>query len=185
MDYGKHLYERKKKLKTASQSHTVVLKEIRLRPKTDSHDRMIKLNHAREFLAEGNKVQFTMLFRGRERFLREIANEAFSEITKALGEAAKIERPPSMDGKRMVMIVAPGKRTGGSGSSGAKSDGQSAGTGKGDGKPASAPASGLRPSTPPASRSPSSPPAPMAASAPNASAPMSPPQGAPRPETTA
>jgi len=110
MDYGKHLYERKKKMKQASQSHTVTLKEIRLRPKTDSHDRSIKLKHAREFLAEGNKVQFTMLFRGRERYHREIANEVFGEITRDLGESAKIERPPAMDGKRMTMIVSPQKK---------------------------------------------------------------------------
>jgi len=110
MDYGKHLYERKKKMKQASQSHTVTLKEIRLRPKTDAHDRMIKLNHARGFLQEGHKVQFTMLFRGRERYHREIANEVFGEITRELADAAKIERPPAMDGKRMTMIVAPGRR---------------------------------------------------------------------------
>lgn len=111
MDYGKHLYERKKKMKMASQGHTVTLKEIRLRPKTDPHDRQIKTNHARDFLQEGHKVQFTMLFKGRERFHREIAQEAFDDILQELGEAAKIERPAGMEGRRMTMILSPGKRT--------------------------------------------------------------------------
>ncbi len=110
MDYGKHLYEKKKRQKTASASHVVLLKEIRLRPKTDPHDRGIKINHAREFLAEGHKVQFTMLFKGRERFHKEVASDIFNAIITDLGEVAKVERPPSMDGRRMVMIVVPGKR---------------------------------------------------------------------------
>jgi len=109
MDYGKHLYEKKKKQKVASGAHVTTLKEIRLRPKTDTHDRQIKLNHAREFLSEGNKVQFTMLFKGRERFHKEIATDIFNSIVADLGEAAKVERMPMMDGKRMVMIVSPQK----------------------------------------------------------------------------
>jgi len=116
MDYGKHLYEKKKKQKTATQSHTVTMKEIRLRPKTDAHDRGVKMNHVREFLDDGHKVQFTMLFRGRERFFKERANGVFQEILTELGETAKIERPPAMlDGKRMTMIIGPGKKRSSSG----------------------------------------------------------------------
>lgn len=110
MDYGKHIYEKKKRQKTAAGGHVIQLKEIRLRPKTDPHDRGIKINHAREFLAEGHKVQFTMLFKGRERFHKEVASDVFQSIITELGESAKVERPPSMDGRRMVMIVVPGKR---------------------------------------------------------------------------
>ncbi len=110
MDYGKHLYEKKKRQKMAAAAHTVQLKEIRLRPKTDPHDRSIKLKHARDFLDEGHKVQFTMLFKGRERFHRDFATEAFTAIITELGEAAKIERAPAMDGRRMTMIVSPGKK---------------------------------------------------------------------------
>jgi len=110
LDYGKHLYERKKRQKNASHGHTISLKEIRLRPKTDPHDRMIKLNHARDFLQHGHKVQFTMLFRGRERFHREIATEIFNAILQELGESVKIERFPSMEGRRMTMVVSPAKR---------------------------------------------------------------------------
>ena len=115
MDYGKNLYEKKKRQKVAGHSHVVTLKEIRLRPKTDPHDRSIKLNHAKDFLSEGHKVQFTMLFRGRERFNRDFAHEVFTTIISDLGEAAKIERPPLMDGRKMTMLVSPGK-PGGKGS---------------------------------------------------------------------
>jgi len=109
MDYGKHLYEKKKRMKMASAAHVVTLKEIRLRPKTDPHDRSIKLKHAKEFLDEGHKVQFTMLFKGRERFHKEIATDIFKGIVEELGEAVKVERMPMMDGKRMVMVVSPQK----------------------------------------------------------------------------
>lgn len=110
MDYGKFKYERKKRQKAGAGGHVIVLKEIRLRPKTDIHDREIKLDRAKRFLGEGNKVQFTMLFRGRERFNREFAVGIFDAILVEFGDAIKIERPPSMEGRRMTMIVAPVKR---------------------------------------------------------------------------
>jgi translation initiation factor IF-3 len=110
MDYGKNLYEKKKRMKMASAAHVVTLKEIRLRPKTDPHDRSIKLKHAKGFLDDGHKVQFTMLFKGRERFHRDIASEAFQAIMAELGDTVKVERPPAMDGKRMTMIVSPQKK---------------------------------------------------------------------------
>lgn len=109
MDYGKFKYERKKRQKHATAAHVVVLKEIRLRPKTDAHDREIKLNHARDFLEEGNKVQFTMLFRGRERVHRERAAEIFRSILEELGDTVKVERHPAMEGRRMTMVVSAAK----------------------------------------------------------------------------
>ena len=114
MDYGKHLYERKKRQKLAAQAHTAGIKEIRLRPKTDAHDRMIKLKHAREFLEEGHKVQFTMLFRGRERFFKDRAAEAFNSLVEQFGDTVRIERSPMMEGRRMTMVVAPAKKKSGS-----------------------------------------------------------------------
>ena len=76
----------------------------------------MKLTHAREFLEHGHKVQFTMLFRGRERFFRERATEVFEEIVTELGESAKVERPALMDGRRMTMVLGPGKiKKGGAG----------------------------------------------------------------------
>ena len=111
MDYGKFKYDRKKKQKAAAGGHAIVLKEIRLRPKTDPHDREIKLNRAKDFLNDGNKVQFTMLFRGRERFNREFAMEILEGILKDLGEAVKIERAPTMEGRKMTMMVSPAKHS--------------------------------------------------------------------------
>lgn len=106
MDYGKHKYEQKKKGK---KSHEQQLKEVRLRPKTDDHDRAIKVNRAVRFLRKGDKVQFTMRFRGRERAHNEIAFAILRGIAADFGERVKVERPPSMDGRNMVMIVAPVK----------------------------------------------------------------------------
>lgn len=109
MDYGKHQYEKKKRQKVAGAGHVVTLKEIRLRPKTDTHDREVKLRHAKEFLDEGHKVQFTMLFRGRERFHREVAQGIFDGIVAHFGDAVKIERMPMMDGRKMTMVVTPAR----------------------------------------------------------------------------
>jgi len=106
MDYGKFKYRLKKKgHKHAEQQ----LKEVRMRPKTDDNDRAIKVNRALKFLSKGSKVQFTMQFRGRERAHREIAVQIFREVTEELGDLVKVERPPSMDGRHMVMVLAPNK----------------------------------------------------------------------------
>ena len=106
MDYGKHKYQMKKGQK---KHHEQQLKEVRLRPKTDEHDRQIKVNRAIKFLWKGDKVQFTMQFRGRERAHREIGNAIFRDILAGLQEYVKLERAPIMDGKNMVMIVSPVK----------------------------------------------------------------------------
>jgi len=123
IDYGKHIYERKKRQKMSAQAHTATIKEIRLRPKTDNHDREIKLKRARGFLEEGHKVQFTMLFRGRERFFKERANSIFHGIVEEFGESVKVERPPLVDGRRMTMVIAPvKKKTGGQAQGGGSSN---------------------------------------------------------------
>ena len=111
MDYGKFKYERKKRQKQATGGHVIQLKEIRLRPKTDDHDREIKLARATEFLEEGHKVQFTMLFRGRERFHRDRAAAIFDRILEGYGETVKVERRPVVEGRRMTMVIAPSKGT--------------------------------------------------------------------------
>lgn len=109
MDYGKFKYQQKKKLK-ARHSHEIVLKEIRMRPKTDTNDRDIKMRRAERFLAEGHKVQFTMLFRGRERFHKEIGRTIFERIAESFGDTIKIERPPRAEGNRLIMVVSPVKK---------------------------------------------------------------------------
>jgi len=109
MDYGKWKYLQKKKQKGRS-AHEVHLKEIRLRPKTDLHDLAIKMERAREILERGDKVQFTMIFRGRERFHQDRGLEAFQGIIQELGDLVKVERPPRMEGRRMTMILTPVRR---------------------------------------------------------------------------
>jgi translation initiation factor IF-3 len=106
MDYGRFKYHMKKKVR---KHHEQQLKEVRMRPKTDQNDRVIKMNRALKFLSKGSKVQFTMQFRGRERAHREVAVAIFRGVIDELGELVKVERPPGMDGRHMIMILAPNK----------------------------------------------------------------------------
>jgi translation initiation factor IF-3 len=106
MNYGKWKYNQKKQVK---KHHEQQLKEVRLRPKTDSHDREIKLNRAIKFLKKGHKVQFTMVFRGRERAHRDIGFSTFQSIMELFGPRVKIERSPNVHGRFMTMVVAPVK----------------------------------------------------------------------------
>jgi len=110
MDYGKWLYEQKRKTREAHKKnvrHTATLKEIRLRPETDKRDLDIKVNHGREFLEKGHKVQFTMFFRGRQMLHRDHGYAMLEEITESLQDLAKIERPARMAGRRMTLLLVP------------------------------------------------------------------------------
>lgn len=112
-DFGKLKYERQKKEAAARKSQTIVeLKELKLRPKTDEHDLDVKLKHARRFLDEGDKVKITCRFRGREIAHREIGEEQCLWIAKHCEDIALIEAPPKMDGRQMIMILAPKKGPG-------------------------------------------------------------------------
>jgi translation initiation factor IF-3 len=111
MDYGKWLYEQKRKVKKGQKKQSItVLKEIRLRPKIDNHDRDIKMGHARKFLEKGHKVQFTMLFRGREMIHLDHGLEIMEEILETLEDVAKLERGAKRMGRRMTMVVTPSKQ---------------------------------------------------------------------------
>ena len=113
MDYGKWKYrQNKKEQKSHQKHHAQQLKEVRLRPKTDIHDRDYKTKHAREFLAEGDRVQFTILFRGREMAHQDIGMKRLGEIAAALTDIAKVELMPKMAGKRMTMVLMPIKKGG-------------------------------------------------------------------------
>ena len=79
--------------------------KLRLRPKTDKHDFDVKLGRARGFLAEGDKVQVNMMFRGRELAHIEVGREVMKRFTDALVDVAKIERPPLFEGKRMTLVL--------------------------------------------------------------------------------
>jgi len=110
MDYGKWLYQQKRRIREAhkkTQHHVTMLKEIRLRPETDKHDLDIKLDHAREFLQKGHKVQFTMFFRGRQMLHTEKGYAILEQITESLQDLAKVERPTRMAGRRMTLLLVP------------------------------------------------------------------------------
>lgn len=108
MDYGKWKYEQKKKEHKARQKqHQISIKEVRLRPKIDKHDQDFKLKKAHTFLEKGHKVQFTMLFRGREMAHTNLAREMFASIVENLSDIGKVESPASQQGRRMIMIMAP------------------------------------------------------------------------------
>jgi translation initiation factor IF-3 len=110
MDYGKWQYEQKRKIREAhkkSQHHNVSLKEIRLRPETDTRDLEIKLKHGREFLEKGHKLQFTMFFRGRQMLHRDRGYKMLEQITELMQDLAKVERPARMAGRRMTLLLVP------------------------------------------------------------------------------
>jgi len=108
MDYGKWLYQQKRKEKLShKKQHSVVLKEIRLRPKIDPHDLDIKVNRAIKFLQKAHKVQFTMLFRGREMTHIDHGYEIMERVLETIGQYAKLERAAKMLGRRMTMVVTP------------------------------------------------------------------------------
>jgi len=117
MDYGKWKYQQKKKeQKTRSHSKQSELKEVRLRPKIDTHDLTIKIDRARQFLTEGNKVQFTMQFRGREMAHRDLGYKTLQQISEQLSSLSKVEIMPRMAaGRRMTMMLVPdrGSKPGG------------------------------------------------------------------------
>ncbi|MGB9777719.1 MAG: translation initiation factor IF-3 [Anaerolineae bacterium] len=108
VDYGKFIYEQTKKEREARRSQKLVeVKEIRLRPKTDDHDRAIKVRDARRWLEEGMKVKVRVRFRGREITYPELAMEQLQEVAKELADIAVVEQAPNMEGQTMLMILAP------------------------------------------------------------------------------
>lgn len=108
LDYGKFMYERAKKEKEARKSASKVeIKEIRLRPKTSDHHKSFKVRDARRWLEEGKKVKVRIRFRGREITYPEIALEDLKEIAEQLSDVGTIEQAPSMEGRTMLMVLAP------------------------------------------------------------------------------
>lgn len=108
MDYGKWLYQQKRRTREAhkrNHRHIATLKEVRLRPETDKHDLAVKLNHAREFLEKGHKVQFTMFFRGRQMLHKDHGYVMLEQIAESLQDLAKVERPARMAGRRMTLLL--------------------------------------------------------------------------------
>jgi len=110
IDYRKFLYDRKKKQKEINaKTAKVVVKEIRLGPNTDDHDFNFKLKHARKFLEDGSKVKVDVFFRGRSIIYKEKGEIILLRFAQELEEFCKVERLPKLEGKRMIMILAPKK----------------------------------------------------------------------------
>ena len=109
MDYGKFLYEQSKKQAEAKKKQAVVeVKEIKLRPKTEKHDLDFKVRNIRKFLAQKNKVKVTLRFRGREIvYADSLGLELLKQIATILEDVAVIVQQPTMEGRQMVMFVAP------------------------------------------------------------------------------
>ena len=110
IDFGKFMYEKKKKEKEAKKKqHTIQVKELRFRPTTDDHDLEFKTRHAREFLEDGDKVKATVQFRGRDMLYTEQGEELLNNLAEELDDISKIESKPTLEGRRMIMILSPSK----------------------------------------------------------------------------
>jgi len=108
MDYGKFKYEQNLRARKAKKKqHHTHLKEIKMRPKIDDHDYGFKMRHAREFLAERDKVKFTITFRGREMAHTEIGHELMKKILAELTDVALVESPPRQEGRSINAVVMP------------------------------------------------------------------------------
>ncbi len=111
IDYQKFLYQKKRKEKEQKQnSAKIVVKEIRFGPQTDEHDYNFKLKHAQEFLKEGNKVKAYVFFRGRSIMFKEQGELLLARFANDLSEVAKVEQLPKLEGKRMILNLAPKKQ---------------------------------------------------------------------------
>lgn len=108
MDYGKYKYENKKKAVAARKNQVIVtVKEVQMRPRTDSHDFETKMRNARRFLLEGDKVKVNMRFLGREMAHQELGMEQMKRALDFVKDIALVESPPKMEGKNMFTILAP------------------------------------------------------------------------------
>jgi translation initiation factor IF-3 len=110
IDYKKFLFEQKKKQKEIkAKSAKIVVKEIRLGPNTDEHDFQFKLKHAMKFLEEGAKVKVDVFFRGRSIVYKDQGEIVLLRFAQELEEYGKVEQLPKLEGKRMIMMIAPKK----------------------------------------------------------------------------
>ena len=108
MDYGKYRYEQQKRDKEARKKQRVFdIKEVKLRPGIEDHDFDVKLKNAVRFLQDGDKVKATIMFRGRELSHPELGEELLKKLEARLTEIAIVEKRPKLEGKNMIMIIAP------------------------------------------------------------------------------
>ncbi len=108
LDYGKYKYGAQKKANEARKKQKIIeVKEIKLRPNIDEHDYEIKMKAMRRFLEEGDKVKVTMRFRGREMAHQDIGMAVLVKVREALDDLGKVEQMPKLEGKQMIMVLAP------------------------------------------------------------------------------
>lgn len=110
MDYGKWKYEEQKKLSEMKKAQKVVeTKELKIRPNIDVHDFQVKIKAAQRFIEDGNKVKFTVRFKGREITNQDAGVELLNRVKAELGDTIKIDKAPAMEGRQMIMFVVPNK----------------------------------------------------------------------------
>ncbi len=108
LDYGRFKYQDQKKKSEARKKQKIIeVKEIKMRPNIDQHDYDVKMRSIQRFIAEGDKVKVTMRFRGREMVHQEIGLKVLDRVRDELDEVAKVEQFPRLEGRQMIMIVAP------------------------------------------------------------------------------
>ena len=108
MDYGKYKYEQQKKKNEARKNQKVVnIKELKLRPMIDVHDYEVKVKQAKKFLSQGDKVKFTIRFKGREMSANNMGRQVLDNLVEDLESLCKVESEPKLEGRQMMMIVAP------------------------------------------------------------------------------
>jgi translation initiation factor IF-3 len=108
LDYGKYKYQAQKRASEARKKQKVIdVKEIKLRPNIDSHDYEVKMRSVRKFLESGDKVKITLRFRGREMAHVELGSQLLERVREDIEEEAKIESLPKMEGRQMIMVLAP------------------------------------------------------------------------------
>ena len=111
IDYRKFIYDQKKKQRTIkSKAQKIVIKELRFGPNTGEHDFKFKLKHAMSFLADGAKVKAFVFFRGRSIIFKEQGQILLLKLAQALEDVGVVEEMPKLDGKKMIMIIAPKKK---------------------------------------------------------------------------
>lgn len=108
LDYGKYKYEQQKKKNEAKKNQKVVsVKELKLRPMIDTHDYEVKVKQAKKFLAQGDKVKFTMRYKGRELSANDMGKEILNKLIEDLEGLCKVDAAPKLEGKQMFMVVSP------------------------------------------------------------------------------
>ena len=108
MDMGKYKYDAQKKANQAKKKQKIIaLKEIKMRPVTETHDYEFKVKNAKKFIAKGDKVKFTIRFKGRELQHSHLGNELMTKIKEDMKEIGKVELHPKFDGKQMIMVIQP------------------------------------------------------------------------------